>query len=113
MGLSYVCLQLSLYLWVLPAYAACICLLLFQYESVHLQNVFVCLRLYIIFCKSSVCICFNCMQFEKFMWHSLVGCWVCYSMFHKENKSVLSCSMPQTWVAEDVTIWYQSFSFQH
>jgi protein-arginine kinase activator protein McsA len=46
------------------------------------------------FHKGSVCICFNCMQFENFMRHSLVGCWVCYSMFHRENESVLSCSMP-------------------
>ena len=36
MGLFYVWLQLSLYLWVLPAYATCICLLSFMYESVHL-----------------------------------------------------------------------------
>jgi hypothetical protein len=32
---------------------------------------------------------FNCMQFEKFMWHSSVRCWVCYSMFHRENVRVL------------------------
>jgi hypothetical protein len=36
-----------------------------------------------------VCICFNCMQFKKFMLHSSVGCWVCYSMFHRENESIL------------------------
>jgi hypothetical protein len=42
--------------------------------------------LYIKFRKSFVCICFNCMQFEKFMWHSSVGCWVCYSMFRRENE---------------------------
>jgi hypothetical protein len=51
--------------------------------------------LYINFRKSSVCIYFNCMQFEKFMWHSSVGCWVCYSMFRRENESVLSCIMAQ------------------
>ena len=51
--------------------------------------------LYICFRKSSVCIYFNCMQFKKFMWHSSVGCWVCYSMFRRENESVLSCSMPR------------------
>jgi hypothetical protein len=28
---------------------------------------------YMKFCKSYVCICLNCMQFVKFMWHSLVG----------------------------------------
>jgi hypothetical protein len=32
---------------------------------------------------------FNCMQFEKFMWHSSVRCWVCYSMFRRENVRVL------------------------
>jgi hypothetical protein len=36
-----------------------------------------------------VCMYFNCIQFEKFMWHSLVICWVCYSMFHRENVRVL------------------------
>jgi protein-arginine kinase activator protein McsA len=51
--------------------------------------------LYIKFHKSSMCICFNCMQFEQFMWHSSVGCWVCYSMFHREKKRILQSSMPQ------------------
>jgi hypothetical protein len=40
MGLSYV--------WFITVFIfmgiACVCLLLFQYESVHLHNVFVCLR---------------------------------------------------------------------
>jgi hypothetical protein len=45
--------------------------------------------LYIMFHKSFVCIYFNCMQFENFMWHSSVGCWVCYSKFRRENDSVL------------------------
>jgi hypothetical protein len=31
-------------LWVFPVYAACICLLLFQYESCAFTDVFVCLR---------------------------------------------------------------------
>jgi hypothetical protein len=47
--------------------------------------------LYVCFSKSSMCIYFNCMHLEKFMWHSLVGCWVCYNMFRRENESVLSC----------------------
>ena len=51
--------------------------------------------LYIKFCNSSMCICFNCMKFKKFMWHSLVGCWVCYSMLCRENKNVLLCSVAQ------------------
>jgi hypothetical protein len=33
---------------------------------------------------------FNCMQLEKFMWHSSVGCWVCYSMFRSERTYVFS-----------------------
>jgi hypothetical protein len=33
-----------LFLWVLFVYVACICLLLFQYETMHLHNVFVCLH---------------------------------------------------------------------
>jgi hypothetical protein len=33
-----------LFLWVLSIYATCICLLLFQYETVYLHNVFVCLH---------------------------------------------------------------------
>jgi hypothetical protein len=33
-----------LFLWVFPVYAACICLLLFKYESMYLLNVFVYLR---------------------------------------------------------------------
>jgi hypothetical protein len=41
------CLYLSLYLWELFVYVACICLLLFPYESVHLQNVFFCFKFYI------------------------------------------------------------------
>jgi len=28
---------------------------------------------------------------KKIMWHSSVGCWVCYSMFHGENESLLWC----------------------
>jgi hypothetical protein len=56
MGLSYEWLYLSLYLWVLPAYVACICLLLFQCESMHLQMYLYVYVLYICFCKSSVCI---------------------------------------------------------
>jgi hypothetical protein len=95
MSLSYVLLYLSLYLWVLPAYAACIRLLLFPCESVHLQMYLYAYVLYIFFRKSFVCIYFNCMQFQKFMWHSSVGCWVCYSMFRRENESVLSCSVPR------------------
>jgi hypothetical protein len=47
--------------------------------------------LYINFHKSSVCICFNCMEFENFMWNISVGRWVCYNMFHRENEGVLSC----------------------
>jgi hypothetical protein len=39
--------------------------------------------LYINFRKSYVCICFNFMKFKKFMRHSSVGCWVCYSMFSR------------------------------
>ena len=40
-------LYLYLYLWVFPFYDACICLLLFPYESMHLHNVFVYFKLYI------------------------------------------------------------------
>ena len=40
--------------------------------------------LYIKFRKSFVCICFNCTKFEKIMWHSSVGCRVCYSMLSRE-----------------------------
>jgi hypothetical protein len=50
--------------------------------------------LYIKFRNRFVCICFNCMQFENFMWDSSVGCWVCYNMFRREKKRVFSCSMP-------------------
>jgi hypothetical protein len=96
-----------LFLWVLCVYVACICLLLFQYEIVHLHNVFVVYILYIIFRKSSVCICFNSMQFEKFTWHSSVGCWVCYSMFHRENKSVLSCIV--AWSGRQGTLQWLNF----
>jgi hypothetical protein len=35
---------MSLFLWVFLVYAACICLLLFQCESMHLHNVFICLH---------------------------------------------------------------------
>jgi hypothetical protein len=38
---------------------------------------------------------FNFMQFEKFMWNSLVRCWVCYSMFPRENVRVLCHSVAQ------------------
>jgi hypothetical protein len=44
MGLSYVWFITVFIFMGISVYAACICLLLFQYESVHLQNVFVCLR---------------------------------------------------------------------
>jgi hypothetical protein len=55
-GLSYELLYLSLYLWVFPAYAACIHILLFPCESVHLQMYLYVYVLYICFRKSSVCI---------------------------------------------------------
>jgi hypothetical protein len=42
-----------------------------------------------------MCICFNCMQFKKFKWHSSVRCGVCYRMFREENESVLWSSMPR------------------
>jgi hypothetical protein len=69
--------------------------------------------LYIKLCNSSVCICFNCMQFGKFMWHSLVGCSVCYSMFRKEKGKCSLVYRGLAWVVGDVTIWDQSFNFQH
>jgi hypothetical protein len=68
-----------------------ICLLSFSYESMHLHMYFpVMLYIYIYIHKSFVCLYFNCMQFKKFMWLSSIGCWVCYSMFHEENESILS-----------------------
>jgi hypothetical protein len=39
--------MLHYYLWEFPIYVACICLVLFLYESVHLHNVFFCFKLYI------------------------------------------------------------------
>jgi hypothetical protein len=54
----------------MPIYVACVWLLLFRYESVHLQMYLSVYVLYIYFQKSSVCIYFNCMQFKNFMWHS-------------------------------------------
>jgi hypothetical protein len=60
MGFLVCGLYLSLYLWVFLVYDACICLLLFPYDSLHLENVFVCYKLYIYSSASvSVCICFN------------------------------------------------------
>jgi hypothetical protein len=50
--------------------------------------------LYIKFHKSSMCIYFHCMQFEKCMWHSSVGCWVCYNIV-SENEIVFWSSMTQ------------------
>jgi hypothetical protein len=44
---------------------------------------------YINFSKSSLCICFNYMQFKKFIWNRLVGCWLCYSMLIREYKHFL------------------------
>jgi hypothetical protein len=42
---GYNCLHIyGFCLYMLPVYAASICLLLFQYESIHLRNVFFCLR---------------------------------------------------------------------
>jgi hypothetical protein len=69
--------------------------------------------LYMKFCKGSVCICFNCMQFKIFTWHSSVECWVCYCMFHRENERVSLVYRGLAWVARDITIWYKSLSFQH
>ena len=52
---------------------ACICLLLFQCEFMHLHNVFFCSRfIYIKLPQDfSVCICFNCMWLENYMRHNL------------------------------------------
>jgi hypothetical protein len=60
--------------------------------------------LYIKFHNSSVCICFNCMQFEKFMWHSSVGCWVCYSMFTERKKGFSHVAWP-IMGGQDVTVF--------
>jgi hypothetical protein len=79
----------------IPVNVACICLLLLQYESVHYEMYFFVCILYIKFHKSFVCIYFNSIQFEKCMWHILVGCCVCYSMFCRDNERFLSCSMPR------------------
>jgi hypothetical protein len=77
-------------------YATCLRLLLFQCESLHLQMFLSDYVFYIYFRKSSVCIYFNCMQFKKIMWHSSVGLWACYSMFCRENESVLLCIVART-----------------
>jgi hypothetical protein len=49
-------ITVSVFLWVFPVYAACICLLLFQCEFVHLHNVFVCYVLYIKLPQEFVCV---------------------------------------------------------
>ena len=98
-------LFMCLFLWFYPmcgynylySYGYCLYMLhvcVYCYFSKNPSNYRMHLSIYILyikFCNSSVCICFNYMYFKKFMWHSSVGCWVCYSMFHRENKSVLSC----------------------
>jgi hypothetical protein len=50
-GLPYVWLYLCLFLWVLPVYAACIPLLLFQSESMYLQMY---LYVYILYMNASI-----------------------------------------------------------
>jgi hypothetical protein len=87
---GYNCLYIYGYcLYMLHVYVYCyfsmnLCIYI-MYLSVYI--------LYIMFRKNYVCIYFNRMQFEKIMWHSSVGCWVCYSMFRREKKSVLWSSM--------------------
>jgi hypothetical protein len=72
-------------------YVACLCYSYFIMNLCFYRMYLYVYILFIMFCKIFVCIYFNCMQFEKFMWHSSVGCWVCYDMFHRENESVLLC----------------------
>jgi hypothetical protein len=67
----------------------------YYYLSMNLCIYIMYLSVYILYIKlrkSSVCICFNCMQFEKIMWHSSVGCLVCYSMV-SENEIIFWSSM--------------------
>jgi hypothetical protein len=54
-----------LYIWAIHVYVACICLLSFLYEYVHYSMYLSVYVLCIKFRKNSVCICFNCMKFEK------------------------------------------------
>ena len=62
-----------LFLWVSLVYVACLRLLLFQYESVHLRNVFSCLCFIYKASARALCVCFNCMQFVKFIWNNSLG----------------------------------------
>jgi hypothetical protein len=56
-----------LYLWAFHVYAACICLLSFMYESVHLQYVFICLSFIYKVLQESMCVyVFNCITTRKF-----------------------------------------------
>jgi hypothetical protein len=101
-------LFMCLFLWVYPMcgynclyiYGYCLYMLhvyvyyYFSMNPVHLQNVFVCLRFIYKFSTRVLCVyvLIACSS-KTFMWHSLVGCWVCYSMFHREKKHIFSCSI--------------------
>jgi hypothetical protein len=69
-----------------PVYASCLCLLLFQYEIVYLQNVIVCLRLCVKLPTRVLYVyaIIACSLKRKFVWHSSVEYWVCYVMFRSE-----------------------------
>jgi hypothetical protein len=66
------------YFGVNPCSYTCICLFMF-----YIYVLAKALCVYILIACSS----------KKFMWHSLVGCWVCYSMFRRENMRVIWCSV--------------------
>jgi hypothetical protein len=74
------------FLYMLHVYVYC-------YFSVNMCIYIMYFPVYVLYIKLPqefcVCIYFNCIQFKKFMWHSSVRCWVCYSMFHRENVRVL------------------------
>jgi hypothetical protein len=104
-ALLFTCLILWVYLMCgyicLYIYGYCLNMLhgyVYSYFSMNLCLYNMYLSIYVLyekFRKSFVCICFNCMQFEKFTCHISVGCWVCYNMFCKRMKSVILCIMPR------------------
>jgi hypothetical protein len=90
----YICGYKCLYSYGYCMYMLHVCV--YYYFSMNLCNYIMHLSIYVLyikFCNSSMCICFNCMKFKKFMWHSSVGCWVCYIMFRREKKIILWSSM--------------------
>jgi hypothetical protein len=95
-------------LWVFPCIWCISMVTVISVKSHILQNVIVCLCLYVKLPQECCMYMFK-LQKRKFMWHSSVDYWVCYHMFCSKRMEVFPrIAWPGLFKARDVTNWCQS-----